>query len=286
MDSENKYLNNPNTIAICQLRGFIFSTYEFTESDVFFNKNYFEMFKDDEQSIIVDRYATKTVIHEFGHVFGYMHTCWEEDIMLDVSHNVMGWNFENESSVTWKIHKLRDRMAYSRYFDQKPLMIPVDNSIVDVAQMSYTAGASEGAMLAYMYEVIDTNLRGRPGDPLEVAIYQGWQDRSCKSLATDAFDEKTPVIQVFSEGIDNPVYLRGISFLHLDNQQNLNKILAAIDDYGEPQTLGKYHYSSVLKGTIVVRGFLTARDKHKHTIFSNVYLTYSDILNWRRRTDR
>ena len=124
MEENNSFLDDKNSIAFVRYSGFV-NDLELAETDAFFNSKYFNWFKDDDKSIGDYHYATKTVIHEFGHIYGSMHTCWDEDIMLDVSRGVLRWNFENPASLTWQINKLRDRLIYSKYWDQKPLLIPM-----------------------------------------------------------------------------------------------------------------------------------------------------------------
>lgn len=287
MHPEDLYLDGKNTIAICQLRGFNFVNYTFEEADVFFNSRYFEWLQDTDEFISKNSYATKTIVHEFGHVYGFMHTCWDEDIMLDASKNVKRWNFEDQSSVTWRIHKTRDKLVYSPNYNTEPLLVPVEHAVVDISQASYISSVNANLMKYYLYEMIDTNLHGRSGDPMEIAIYPGWHTKSVSAFgAGDPFQGKTPILQLYSEGSEGTeadLYQKRMSYIHLDNQDNLNSLKENIDDMGAPAKIHDNQYLGALKVTLVIRGFLSLESTEKHTIFSNVYLVYSQDYYYRRQ---
>lgn len=278
MAADNLFQNSPDSIAFVRWSGMDSNNQTLTEVDVFLNCLFFERFKDTE----IRSLATTIILHEFGHIYGYLHTCWDEDLMLDTHRNVPKWKFDNQASKTWQLHKARDKMVYSKTPLLYPQMIPLEHSIVDISQMSEIAGVDPEVMHYYIYELINTNLHGREDDPLEIKFFAGWQERSLSQFKKEPFRNRSPILEVFYYGSADPAYNQGMSILHFDNQDNLNKLIQAIDEKGEPGSIDDTSYLGILKTTLVVSGYLNKNDKVKHTIFSNIYLTYSINLNYRR----
>ena len=81
----------------------------------------------------------------------------------------------------------------------------------------------------FIYEVANTNLHGRPGDPLSLAIYKGWHNKSAIDfLNSNPFASETPLLKVYSEGLDDSRYGNQMSIIHMDNQDNLTMLIEEI----------------------------------------------------------
>ena len=275
-------------------------TREIYEADVYFRWNHFDM---QAYKGFSDRYMSPelTIVHEFGHLYGYMHTTWDNDIMNDCALNTCAESFENKNSNVWKQWKLRNKITYIEELAAYPKLLPRQ---YDVVNLTYAISQEKGAdkkEIHFNLPVAITTLKGIPGKPLKLHFYIGWLEKSylfrSKGIVTNSISTETefkqsrpkalqmsgqPVVSVEGYIIDRDYnggsYDYVQSRLSIGQRQHWDILIDLLKKDGEEMEIYGQKYKKALKATLVVEGYLDPAVETKTWLMRRVYLVAPWIL--------
>jgi hypothetical protein len=200
------------------------------------------------------------LIHEYGHVFGYWHTGWPEDVMCYSGpwyiyrHQWHGFEdaFFETDSFLWQMSQAKDRLLYGGelvdgVYTAEHEILPLDGALIDLEHL----GIHPDHAYLGRHVIAMTTLKGYRGKPLELTIYRGDEARENRRILS---------IKGYHPTLADPDYQAllddyQVSYLYLNKQGDFRKLERAVRRHGEPLERNTLSYSHALPCTLEVTGY-------------------------------
>ena len=231
---------------------FDFERNEFLGADVTFT---YRLYTDE-----IFQRQVQCLIHEYGHVFGYWHTAWPEDVMCYsgpwyiYQHQWPGFEdaFFETDSFLWQMSQAKDQLLYGGTFEDgvytaEPNLLPMDGAIIDLEHL----GIHPDDAYLGRHVIAMTTLKGYRKKPLEMAIYRGDEAREGNLILRISGFHPTLADPDYQALLDSYV----VSYLYFNRQNDYRKLERAVLRHGEPMERNTLQYSHALWSTIRVTGY-------------------------------
>jgi len=211
-------------------------------------------------------------IHEFGHIYGYYHTGWIEDIMSYVCPWYRWEYYWDRENFVWDISWLKDKMIYGgerqadgNYRAAVELLPPPDA----VISMEYL---KVKALEPYLgrHVMFLTTLKGYRDRPMTLTLYRGTEIVPSRKIVS---------ISGYHPNFDEPSFAGllenyNTSILYFTRQKDFRKLKRAVKNFGEPDNFYDVRYSHVLRVTAVIEGYRGPDDFDRVTQTRTVRFAY------------
>jgi hypothetical protein len=241
-----------------------FDTYTYRGGDVAFSAKALEGGSYDR---LVSRF-----IHEFGHIFGYYHTGWIEDVMSYVRPWYRWEYFWDPTNFAWDTSWLKDKMVYSGrrkddgiYRATVDLLPPPDS----VIGMEYLRVRAPEPYLG-RHVLFLTTLKGYRDRPMRLTLYRGTEVQPSRKIVS---------IDGYHPNFDQPEFAGllanyNTSILYFTRQKDFKKLKKAVKKFGERDSFYEVLYSRVLRVTAVIEGYRGPNDPEPVTQTRTVRFAY------------
>lgn len=217
-------------------------------------------------------------IHEFGHIYGYYHTGWIEDVMSYVCPWVRMEYYWDPTSFIWDMGWLKDKMIYGgkrgvdgNYRSAVELMPPT-NAVID---MEYLKVEAPDPNLG-RHVLFSTILKGYRDRPMTLTLYRGTKADKSKKIVS---------ISGYHPNFDDPSFAGllenyNTSVLYFTRQKDFKKLKKAVKRRGKPGNFHDVRYSHVLRVTAVIEGYRGPNDPELVTQTRTVRFAYRAEGEW------
>jgi hypothetical protein len=236
-----------------------FETWEWHGADVAFTWRYFEEY--------LERIVS-TVIHEFGHVYGFYHTGWIEDVMSYVRPWRRTEYFWDRSSFIWATSTLKDRMIYggrrkrSGDYRAKVEVLPVEGSVIAMENLpAVVEPAFRGQHRMFL-----TTLKGYRDRPMTLSLYRGPEVDETKHIVT--ISGYSPLM--YDDQFRGLLEHYNTSDLFFARQKDFKKLARAVRRRGTPMEIYGVPYTEVLEVTAAITGYEGPEDQEGKTLIRTV----------------
>ena len=213
-------------------------------------------------------------IHEFGHIYGYYHTGWIEDVMSYVAPWYRWEYYWDPENFVWDMSWLKDKMIYGgrrqddgNYRAAVEILPPPDA----VIGMEFLRVRAPEPYLG-RHVLFLTTLKGYRDRPMRLTLYRGPEVREGEQIVS---------IEGHHPNFDSP-HFAGLlenyntSILYFTRQKDFKKLKKAVKRYGEPGSFHDVRYSHVLRVTAVIEGFRGPEDQDPVTQTRTVRFAYRE----------
>ena len=215
---------------------------------------------------------TRRFIHEFGHIYGYYHTGWIEDVMSYVAPWYRQEYYWDPQNFVWNISWLKDKMVYGgkRHTDGSYKasidVLPPPDSVISMEYLKVKAPQPYlGRHVMFL-----TTLKGYQGRPMTLTLYRGGEEVA---------DRKIVSISGYHPNFDDPGFAGllenyNTSILYFTRQRDFKKLKKAVKRFGWPDDVHDVRYSQVLRVTAVITGYRGPNDSEPVTLTRRVRFAY------------
>lgn len=220
------------------------------------------------------------LVHEMGHIYGFLHTSWVEDVMSYAGpwyvYNHRWPEFEEmfwrEKSWVWKISRNKDKLAYGGktkkgVYESKVEILPLEGSAIelDFLWMESPAGYRK-------HFIASTVLKGYRKRPLQLEIYRGEKIHENRLIVWASGYHEVFARKKYAKLFAN----YKTSDLHFARAEEYNKLREAVLRWGKPRVFRTLQYSHALWTTLVVTGYDSPESEEPRSLSTKVWFAILD----------
>lgn len=259
------YFNRPTGMARVYVD---YQSYTFIGCDITYTYNNFTTQNEDR--------LVQCLVHELGHIFGYLHTGWAPDVMSYVGPWYIFWFqwepfdevFWNGSSWMWQISRKKDKITYGGrvrkgIYKTKVDILPTEGTVIDLEFLRAEVPDRGG----YKHVIVTTTLKGYRKKPLMLSIYRGDKVRKKKLIVRVSGFHYVFARKEYAKVIENYT----VSDLYFHRQEDYEKLVQAVRDHGTPAEFHTMSYTHALWATIEVKGYESTDSEEPKTQTTKVW---------------